>query len=44
MRAVQQAVQRRVKTVELVAALVIEHAGLQPCDGIQQGHGCDLAA
>lgn len=44
MRAIEQAVERRIEAVLLETAFVIEHAGLQPRDGIQQGHGSDLAA
>ena len=42
-RTVEQAVDRRVEAVKLVAALVVEHAGLQAGDRVDQGHGGDFA-
>src|SRR6185369_10169784 len=44
MRAVQQAVERGIEAVELVAVLVAQHPRLQPGHGIEQRHRRDLAA
>ena len=44
MRAIEQAVQRGVEAVELVAARVAQHARLQAGHGIQQGQRRDFAA
>ncbi len=44
MRAIQQPVQRRIETVHLVTAFVIEHTGLKTRDCIQQGQCRDFPA
>ena len=44
MRAIQQTVECRVETILLVAALVVQHTGLQSGHRIQQGHRGNLAA
>ena len=43
MRAVQQTIKFRIKTVLLVAFSGIQYARLQPSDGIEQSHGHNFA-
>jgi hypothetical protein len=44
MRAIQQAIKRRVETIEMVAVSITQNVRLQACDCIEQDHGGQLAA